>query len=105
MTSYVDDLKQLINPRRRGKGRLRPAQSREAIASSIGIAEQPEEGGGGGDYTEVDDTREYHDVGYLTSSDGLTIIERENPKKFTMLGEDGKNHFWVFQDNPADPPA
>lgn len=104
MSKLADKLKRLLLRPERGNGRLGPGRSRGAIPSSKGMAVQA--GSDGGDYldlNEVTDSRKWHPVDYLISSDGFTVIEQERAKQFKMLRNDGKIELHNYQDKPVDP--
>lgn len=91
MSNIRRDLARLLLKPERGNGRLPIQPNRGPIEGKKSVV-GPESGTGSdsADLTEVPDTREYHPISYLTSSDGLFVVERENSKIITLADSTGE---------------
>jgi hypothetical protein len=98
------ELIERLSPKKRGKGRLKPAPGRSAIGESVATAYPSASAAGAisSPLTEVADTRTYYATAqFLTSSDGFFVLEYYPVETVSFL-DAGQNEVQVVFDDASD---
>ncbi len=93
--TITDRLKKIVNPKKRGKGRLPAAEDKGALLGGLGIGSPlaAEDAGTGlrPPFDEVPGFRAYYDEKSQISSDGFFVIVYQDLKSTLFLDQDATN--------------